>query len=162
MLGSIGVLVVILLIASAGWLVVRSLTGPDGGGGSASVLRIAPVTKTTPGACPSGGPGVAAVDGRTCYRLGESAMTVHRLDRAEARLDPSGKAWSITVSFNDDDARRFTQLTRKYVHRQLALVSNGKVLAAPTVQEPISGGDLQISGDFSADQAKKIAAGLPT
>lgn len=161
MLGSIGGLVVIVLLATAGWVAWRLLS-PGAGGGSASALGIAPVTASTPGACPSGRPGVAATDGKTCYRLGPSAMTVRRLESAEAGLDPSGKAWHITVSLNDDDARRFTALTKKYVNHQLALVSNGKVLAAPVVRETITGGQLEISGDFTADEAKKIAAGLPT
>lgn len=158
-LGSAGVFVVIVLLVVSGLVAWRLLAS---GNESAGPLRIVPVASATPGACPSGGPGVASVDGRTCYRLGQGGMTVRALEKAEAERDPIGSTWHVNVEFSDGDATQFTRLTRQYVHKQLALVSGGRVLSAPTVQEPIAGSELQISGAFSADQAKKIAARLPT
>lgn len=160
-LGAVALLVVILLVAVAAWVTLHVLGSKAEGAGSTGSLRIVPVASSAPGACPSGGQGVGAVDGRTCYRLGPGGMTVQRLESADAEPDPSGGRWHISVRLNDDDARRFTQLTRQYVNHQLALVSAGKVVAAPRVQQPISGAELQIAGDFTADEAKKIAGNLP-
>lgn len=156
LLGTAGVLVVILLIAGGGLVAYRLLSA---GGDAAGPLRIVPVASTAPGPCPSGGPGVGSVDGRTCYRLGQGGMTVRRLESAEAERDPYG--WHVNIRLDSDDARRFTSLTGRYVKHQLALVSNGKVLTAPMLREPIAGGEVQITGNFTEEQAKKIAAELP-
>lgn len=162
-LGVIGLVVVLLLLVAGGWVAFRLLVPPsDTGGGKASKpLRIVPVADSTPRGCPSGGPGASAVDGRTCYRLGQGGMKVLRLEVAEAEPDPSGGGWHISARLNDDDARRFARLTKQHLNDRLALVSDGRVIAAPTVQQPISGAELQITGNFTGDQAKKIAGNLP-
>ena len=43
---------------------------------------------------------------------------------------------------------------------QLAIVLNGAVVSAPAVQEPISGGVLQITGSFTQEEAEALAASL--
>jgi len=157
-LGSIGAVVLVVLLVAAG-LVTWRLLAP-GGGTTSAPLRILPVTGAKPGACPPGGPGTAAVDGKTCYRLAAPGMTVRKLESAEVTSGQSGD-WTIQIRFDDADARRFAVLTGTYRGRRLALVSAGRVISAPTVQESITAGAVQITGNFTRDEAEKIAARLP-
>lgn len=66
----------------------------------------------------------------------------------------------IDVVLGTGDARRFAEVTETLVGRRLAIVLDGKLLSAPTVQTAIVGGRCQIIGDFTTEQARDIAAGL--
>lgn len=163
-LAAVVIVVAVLLMAGIAWTAWRVLAAGSGddGGHATRPLRILPVTATTPGACPSGGPGTASSDGKTCYRLSASGMTVRKLESVRAEPSQVGNGWQILLELNPDDARRFGDLTREHRGGQLALVTGGKVIAAPRVQEPITGGKLQIAGNFTSDEAKKIAENLPS
>ena len=43
---------------------------------------------------------------------------------------------------------------------QLAIVLNGAVVSAPAVNERITGGELQISGAFTQEEAEALASSL--
>lgn len=173
-LGVLGVLVLIIcLVVLAGivwtaWILLApKLTGKGGGGGgggkAAGPLEIRPVTSTRQGACPSGDPGVTGVGdtpgAKVCYRLGSGGMVVRKVAQAVAQTSSGGR-WAVSVNLDHDDADRFAALTRRYQNHRLALVTGGTVLSAPTVQQPIIGGQVLISGDFSADEAKRLARSL--
>ena len=56
--------------------------------------------------------------------------------------------------------KSFTELTQKNVGRKLAIRVDGQILSAPVIREPILGGSGQISGHFTEQQARDIAARL--
>ena len=66
--------------------------------------------------------------------------------------------------------RRLTELTRAYKPhgkknprdkgRQLAVVVNGRLMTAPVIQVEINGGEFAICGNFSREEAMKLAASL--
>ncbi|MBL8670146.1 MAG: protein translocase subunit SecD [Alphaproteobacteria bacterium] len=64
------------------------------------------------------------------------------------------------VSFKLDaaGARRFAEITKANVGRPFAIVLDGKVLSAPIIREPITGGSGQISGSFTVADATQLAA----
>jgi uncharacterized membrane protein YhaH (DUF805 family) len=70
---------------------------------------------------------------------------------------PGGK---VTINFRLDDAGRaaFAKLTREHIGGIVAIVLDGKVLTAPTIQEPIEGGSGQIDGNFTIESANALAA----
>lgn len=63
----------------------------------------------------------------------------------------------VTTVFDSAGARRFAKLTTEHVNERFAIVLDGKVLSAPTINEPIPGGRGQISGGFSLQGAKDLA-----
>ncbi|MBE7210457.1 MAG: hypothetical protein INR65_05515 [Gluconacetobacter diazotrophicus] len=77
---------------------------------------------------------------------------------AEANTDSGGS--SIHLVFSADGKKRFGEITTQYLHERLAILIDGEVRCAPVVQSPILGGDLVISGNFTADEAGKLAADL--
>ncbi len=81
--------------------------------------------------------------------------------------------WTVTVSLNADGQQRFTAVTRDLAtgqsgqtdqsgqtgHGQLAIVVDATIVSAPAVLAAIPG-DLEITGAFTPNQAKLLAAQL--
>ena len=67
--------------------------------------------------------------------------------------------WSVSLEFNDKGAKKFGQLTRELVGQPMAIFFNGELRSAPVIQEPILGGQAQITGGqdgFAYEEAKKM------
>jgi len=89
------------------------------------------------------------------------AMTGENITDARVRPDPDYPGnYLVLVAFNSRGAADFAEVTTKNVKRRLAIVLDGKVQSAPTIQEPITGGEARITGDFSLDEAKDLAVVL--
>ena len=72
---------------------------------------------------------------------------------------PSFQTGEPVVSFKFDaqGARRFGEATRNNVGRLFAIVLDGKVISAPSIREPITGGSGVISGSFTTQSAQDLA-----
>ncbi len=64
-----------------------------------------------------------------------------------------------TVSFTLDrlGAQKFGRTTTDSVGKRLAIVLDGKIISAPTINEPITSGNGMISGNFSFQEATDLA-----
>jgi preprotein translocase subunit SecD len=76
---------------------------------------------------------------------------------AEVKIDQQYNEPFVSLGFDSEGARRFGEITGKYVKRRLAIVLDGKVYSAPVIREKIAGGNAQITGSFTADQAHDLA-----
>ncbi len=85
------------------------------------------------------------------------AMAGDRLSDARAGFDPQGQP-AINFRLDTVGARQFGDITRNNVGRPFAIVLDGKVLSAPTINEPIPGGSGIISGSFTTEEANDLAA----
>ena len=85
------------------------------------------------------------------------AMAGDRLSDARAGFDQQGRP-AINFRLDTVGARQFGDITRQNVGRPFAIVLDGKVLSAPTINEPIPGGSGIISGSFTTQQANDLAA----
>lgn len=77
-------------------------------------------------------------------------------DSRVAFLQSTGAAY-VTMSFDDTGKRQFAEVTKSSTGRQLAIVLDGKVQSAPRINEPITGGEAQITGNFSPEEASELA-----
>lgn len=59
--------------------------------------------------------------------------------------------------FNGRGTRRFAHVTAENVGRPFAIVLDDKVISAPVIREPITGGSGQISGNFTLEEANSVA-----
>lgn len=66
----------------------------------------------------------------------------------------------VALTFNDQGAKLFEKITERNVGKQLAIYIDGQLISAPVVQEKISGGRAQITGDFTVQEAKALARNL--
>jgi preprotein translocase subunit SecD len=63
----------------------------------------------------------------------------------------------VSFRFNGTGARKFAQATTENVKQPFAIVLDNEVISAPVIQEPITGGSGQISGNFTVQQANDLA-----
>ena len=77
----------------------------------------------------------------------------------EAQPNFNSQSNQPTVSFSLDrlGAQKFGRATTDYVGKRLAIVLDGKIISAPSINEPITGGSGIISGNFSFQEATDLA-----
>jgi SecD/SecF fusion protein len=63
----------------------------------------------------------------------------------------------VNFRFNLRGGQRFGQVTSENVGRLFAIVLDGKVISAPRILGPITGGSGQITGNFTVEQATNLA-----
>lgn len=63
----------------------------------------------------------------------------------------------VSISFNPEGSKIFSDLTAVSVDRRLAIVLDGVVQSAPVIRERIPSGRAQISGNFSVEEANDLA-----
>ena len=63
----------------------------------------------------------------------------------------------VSLTFNPRGARVFEEITRQGVGRRLAIILDNIVQSAPVIEEPISGGNAQITGSFTTEEAHDLA-----
>ncbi|GAB2675568.1 SecDF P1 head subdomain-containing protein [Kribbella swartbergensis] len=124
------------------------------------------VLKAAPGGCASTSPTPAApsfcgLDGYN-YVLGEVELDGSHVSEVKAAQSPDNNGWHIDLSLDAEGTTRFGRLTTDLAARQsplnqIAIVVRGRVAAAPAVMSPIPGGKVQISGNYSKDDAENLA-----
>jgi preprotein translocase subunit SecD len=96
------------------------------------------------------------------YRLGP--VVVSGADVASAHAVPrqvsNEQAWAVELTLTPNGADRFGKATAAMVGQSLAIVVDGVVVSAPTIQGPITEGGIVITGDFSEEEADRLATAL--
>ncbi|MBI5195733.1 MAG: protein translocase subunit SecD [Nitrospirae bacterium] len=88
----------------------------------------------------------------------QTLMTGDSLTEAKVNIDTRlGNEPYVSISFNDVGAKLFEDITAANVKKRLAIILDNNVYSAPVIQEKIAGGNAQISGRFSIDDAKDLA-----
>lgn len=89
-------------------------------------------------------------------RVDEPMLTIENLDGAEIGQAQGGTSWFLTLHLNDDDSATFGDWTAEHTGERLAVVIDDEVVIAPTIQQAITGGDIQISGDFTKKDVEDL------
>jgi preprotein translocase subunit SecD len=76
---------------------------------------------------------------------------------AQPSFDSRSGEPDVSFRFNLRGAQRFGQVTSENVGRLFAIVLDGKVISAPRILSPITGGSGQITGNFTVEQANNLA-----
>lgn len=84
-------------------------------------------------------------------------LTGDVITNAKDELGQTG-VWEVTMQMNEEGAKTWSNITKENVKRCVAIVLDDKVLTAPRVNEQISGGNSQITGRFSSQEAKDLAS----
>ena len=87
------------------------------------------------------------------------AVSGENLTDSRVAYDQNGRP-AVTTTFNSIGARAFAKLTSENVGKRFAIVLDGKILSAPTIQEPITTGNGQITGGFTTEQANDLSTML--
>ena len=64
---------------------------------------------------------------------------------------------NVSMTMNAEGARDWQRITRDNIGKSIAIVLDGYVYSFPTVQNEIAGGNSQITGNFTVEEAKDLA-----
>lgn len=96
--------------------------------------------------------------GQVPYLLkNKSLLTGASLETAKVQISDRFGEPHVSMKFNAQGAADFDRITNENVRKRLAIVLDGVVHSAPVIQERISGGQAQITGNFTMDEARDLA-----
>ncbi len=102
-------------------------------------------------------------DGTAKFLLGPATVLGTQLTGASAGLQQQGVGgWVVNLSLDGDGAAAFLKTTTELSQKsppqnQFGIVLDGLVVSAPSVSNPIPGGQAEISGSFTQEQATSLA-----
>ncbi|HET6874352.1 MAG TPA: protein translocase subunit SecD [Acidimicrobiales bacterium] len=91
------------------------------------------------------------------YQLGPVLLTGEIIKTATAVIDPNTGQWSVTFTTTSAGAPKLDQMATQEYQKQVAIVLDNVVKSAPTFQTNHFGGNGQITGSFTEQQAKDLA-----
>lgn len=87
-------------------------------------------------------------------------LTGRYLERSTVEFNPTTGQAFVSMKFNDEGSRIFADITSKNIGRVLAIFLDGEIKSAPVIQEAIRDGQAQVTGNFSAEEARTLVRNL--
>ena len=87
---------------------------------------------------------------------GKTVLNGMDLKDAKATMG-NGNRPTVNLEFTDEGARKFADVTARNVGKQIAITLDGEILTNPVVQEAITGGRAQITGERTMEDANHLA-----
>lgn len=81
---------------------------------------------------------------------GKTVLTGKHLKDAQAQLNPNTNEPLVALQFNKEGAKIFEEVTTANVGRRLAIYLDDRLLTAPVIKTPITGGNAEISGGYES------------
>ena len=110
-----------------------------------------------PGANPSDVETLPSEEGGTLQVERRVMVDGGDLTSAEPGFDQRSGQAIVNFRFNITGARKFGAVTTENVGKPFAIILDNKVISAPRIISPITGGQGQISGNFTVESATKLA-----
>ena len=101
--------------------------------------------------------------GENKYILAPAEVLGRQVSKAAAGIDQQGaSAWYVLLTFNGEGSKAFGALTARVTtlaspQNQVAIVLDGLVVSAPSINEAIPSGNAQITGSFTQLEAQDLA-----
>ncbi len=100
-------------------------------------------------------------DGRPLLLRRQVILSGENLQDAQAGRDSQTQQAAVHLTLDNKGARIFRDITRDNIGKRMAIVlfekGKGQVVTAPVIRSEIPGGQVQISGSMSAEEAADIA-----
>lgn len=87
-------------------------------------------------------------------------LTGRYLSHAQVQFNPQTQAPQIGLQFTREGGDLFAKITKENVGKPLTVILDGQILSSPMIQEEITGGQAQITGSFTAEEAKTLVRNL--
>lgn len=92
----------------------------------------------------------------TLYLDSAPVCSVADFRDVSARVEDYSGQPAMEIRLNEAGTEKFARATRANIGKKIAIIGNGKLLAAPVVQSEISGGRLTVSGNFTFDEINAL------
>jgi SecD/SecF fusion protein len=83
-------------------------------------------------------------------------LTGEHLINARVNFDQFNMPY-VGIAFDSSGAKRFERVTGENIKKRMAIILDNNVYSAPVIQDKISGGRAQITGNFTMDEARDLA-----
>jgi len=90
-------------------------------------------------------------------RDGRASLEGDVITDARADFSQLSAYANVSMSMNAEGAKAWQRITRDNIGKSVAIVLDGYVYSFPTVQNEIAGGNSQITGNFTVEEAKDLA-----
>ena len=98
---------------------------------------------------------------RDKYVLGARIVDASDVENAGAVPDaPPGSGWSVSVNLTADGTAAFQTATQTTVGSRIGIIVDGRIVSAPTVQTPITSGDVVVTSGLTEGEARSLATRL--
>ena len=112
------------------------------------------------GRAPAGSQVLPMQGGGRIAVLRRAMVTGEQLIDANQGFDQQSGQPVVNIRFDSAGSRRFGRVTQENVNKPFAIILDNVVLSAPNINEPILGGQAQISGNFTVQSANELAVQL--
>lgn len=89
-----------------------------------------------------------------------TGLTGGQLKRASVIFGNQIGYAQVSLQFNSEASKLLEKITRENIGKEMAIFLDGVLLSAPIIQDEIFGGEAQITGNFTAEEAKELAQNL--
>jgi preprotein translocase subunit SecD len=93
------------------------------------------------------------------YLHKEAALTRADVSGARATVDGKDKP-AVEVTLTEAGGKKLARLSEGHMGKPLAILVDGKVIAAPIVRAKITGDKAMITGEFTKEEVNRIARGI--
>ncbi|MFJ9835395.1 protein translocase subunit SecD [Streptomyces sp. NPDC101169] len=96
------------------------------------------------------------------YLLGPAGVDGTEVKKAQAVFDTQGgSGWQVQMTFTGTGTKKFADITGQLAQKQspqneFGIVLDGEVVSSPYVQSAITGGQAEISGSFTQEEAQNL------
>ena len=165
--GAIAIAVVLSLALTGGPGSPRHEAGGSAHGPSAagrvslrSPIQFEQVASIRDKPCSAGADRMPETNPAACVHLTGTGMTITDVKSARVQRSTAG-GYELDIRLTSADSRVFAALTRELAglrspHNQFAIIADGRVLAKPTVEMPMTAGLVLVEGFTSRAQAESV------
>ncbi len=90
-------------------------------------------------------------------RDGRPSLDGSVITDARADFGQTSAYANVSMSMNAEGSKAWARITKENIGKSIAIVLDGYVYSFPTVQNEITGGNSQITGNFTVEEAKDLA-----
>lgn len=90
----------------------------------------------------------------------ETGLSGKHIKKASVDFNQQDGKPQVALSFNNEGSKLFGEITQRNVGKPVAIVVDNFLISAPTVQQAILDGKAVITGNFTVDEAKKLAISI--
>jgi preprotein translocase subunit SecD len=90
----------------------------------------------------------------------DTGLTGKHIKKAQVTFDNQTGKPQVALIFTDEGGKLFAKITERNVGKPVAIFLDQFLLSAPVVQQKIEGGNAVITGNFTVDEAKKLAIAI--
>jgi preprotein translocase subunit SecD len=93
--------------------------------------------------------------------LGPRIVDASDVENAAADPDaPPSSGWSVSVNLTAEGTAAFETATETTIGSRIAIVVDGRIVSAPTVEAPITSGDVVVASGLTEREATSLASRL--